>query len=130
MKAWIIIWNWVGEHAKHEKPLVNILSARNHPKAVLQYVDFYYTSETSSVQEKIDQAKYNKPSLSPYQADFERIDGVEFQGLITCGHNPYLEAFVADNIRAADTPYGITWETTSLDRARRVAREWIKMMRR
>jgi len=119
MKAWIIIWQWMGDHAAMEKPLVKIVSARCSPETVRQYVQFYYSSTIYSPDEQMRHSRYNKPEEPPYIAEYERLSGVRYQGRITCGHNPYLEAFIADNIQPSDNEFGITWETTSLDAGRK-----------
>ena len=114
MKAWIIVWRWTGGHAAVKKPLVNILSARVSSEEVRKYVERYYASSAYSADEQLQQALYNKPEKVPYPARFGQISGVPFGGQITCGHNPFIEAFVANDIRPCDNEFGVCWETTAL----------------
>ena len=47
-------------------------------------------------------ARYNRPRKNPYPAEFAG----KWTGAITCGHNPYLEAFLADDVRLIQTADG------------------------
>lgn len=98
MKAWIIKWNWIGEHAAVERPVVAILSARLHPDEVRKRVEFLYTVKHPSLREQMEQARYNDPAKPPYPAKFSSRGGVQYQGRITCGHNPFLEAYQVENL--------------------------------
>lgn len=106
MKAWIIKWNWIGEHAAVERPVVAILSARTSPNEVRKCVEFLYTVTHASLREQMEQARYNDPAQPPYPAEFARGDGVLFQGRITCGNNPFLEAYQVENIRLVTSDGG------------------------
>ena len=94
MKAWIVRWSWIGDHAAVEQPIVAILSARRSPETVRKHVEFLYASY-QSLRDQIELARYNKARANPYPAE---IVGSRV-GAITCGHNPFLEAFLADGVR-------------------------------
>ena len=98
MKAWIVKWNWIGEHAAVKRPVVAILSARLHPDEVRKRVEFLYAVTHSSLREQMEQARYNDPAKPAYPAQFSSKDGVPHQGLITCGHNPFLEAYQVEGL--------------------------------
>jgi hypothetical protein len=123
MKAWIIRWNWIGEHAAVERPLVNILSARASGTDVCKYIERVYASSHYSVAEKLAMAQYNKPSKAPYPARFDAIDGHAYPRHISCGHNPFVEAFLADGVEVADTALGVIWDEKSIRQARSRFRE-------
>jgi hypothetical protein len=93
MKAWIIKWSWIGDHAAVDRPNIAVLSARTSAETVRRYVEFLYTSQ-QSLRDQLDQARYNKPKPNPYPAQFVG----NWQGAITCGHNPFLEAFLAEDV--------------------------------
>ena len=101
MKAWIVRWNWIGDHAAVEQPVVAILSARMSPDTVKHHVEFLYATH-QSLSDQIAMARYNKPLANPYPAEFAG----RWSGAITCGHNPYLEAFSADDVNVVVAPEG------------------------
>ena len=94
MKAWIIRWNWVGDHAAVDRPTVAVLSARTSAETVKKYVEFLYTTQ-QRLRDQLDQAHYNKTKPNPYPAEFVG----NWRGAVTCGHNPFLEAFLAEDVR-------------------------------
>lgn len=101
MKAWIIKWSWIGDHAAVEKPLVAVLSARTSADTVKKHVELLYAAQ-QSLGDQIDMARYNKPKENPYPAEFSG----NWAGAITCGHNPFLEAFLADDVHIIQTADG------------------------
>lgn len=118
MKAWIIKWAWIGDHAIVEDPVIGILSARLSPKEVLKYVERCYASQHYSISEQITHARYNKPSPPPYPAQYDSIEGVAYSGYISCGHNPFIEAFVADGIGTDENTGSLVWDQKSVELAR------------
>ena len=96
MKAWVIKWNWIGDHAEVDQPILAILSARTSASKIREYVEILYKTKNYVLREQLKQARYNNPQPNPYPAAF---DG-NWAGSITCGHNPYLEAFLAEDIVA------------------------------
>ena len=94
MKAWIIRWSWIGDHAAVAQPIVAVLSARTSPDTVKKHVEFLYATR-QSLSDQIDMARYDKPRENPYPAEFVG----NWSGAVTCGHNPFLEAFLADDVR-------------------------------
>ena len=106
MKAWLITWDWAGDHAALEDPVVTVLSARTGAEEVRRYVERRYVEETASLREKLSYARYNRPQ-KPYPAEFERLEGVRFQGRIYCGHCPWLYARLVDNLRVESDATGI-----------------------
>ncbi|MHA3977357.1 hypothetical protein ACW9UR_06715 [Halovulum sp. GXIMD14794] len=94
MKAWIIRWSWIGDHAAVEQPIVAVLRARTSAETVRKHVELLYVAQ-QCLRDQIDMARYNKPRENPYPAEFAEKRG----DVITCGHNPYLEAFLADDVQ-------------------------------
>ncbi|WP_102226881.1 hypothetical protein [Acidimangrovimonas sediminis] len=114
MKAWIIKWAWIGDHAAVDKPIICVLSAHRSPKKVREFVELYYASQSYSIAEQMGQADYNNPSPNPYPAEFQSVEGVRHEGFITCGHNPWIEAFVADGVCIDEASGKILWEGVQL----------------
>ena len=61
MKAWIIKWDWAGDHAKVEYLIVAVPSARRSPKHIQRYVQQRYIEETASLAEMLAYTRYAKP---------------------------------------------------------------------
>ena len=99
MKAWVVTWDWMGDHAAVEDPVVEVLSARTSAEKVRRYVELRYIEKTASLREKLSYARYNQPQKPPYPAVLERVGGVHWLGRITCGHNPWLLARLVDDLR-------------------------------
>jgi hypothetical protein len=99
MKAWLIKWDWTGDHAAVADPIVTIMSARTTAEDVRKYVEQRYIEEKASLPEKLAYARYNQPQEPPYRAQLER-------GHISCGHNPWLEATKVDDLRVEEDADG------------------------
>ena len=94
--AWLVTWDWVGDHAKVEDPVAAILNYRTSPEKVRRFAELLYASEFYSHGEKLLFAKDRK--RNPYPAEFGAVNGVPWQGQITCGHNPWLFARLVKNL--------------------------------
>lgn len=117
--AWLVTWEWVGDHAKVSKPLAEVLDPRMSAKRVREIVEILGQRE-DSLAEKV--AWRLMKQRAPYPAEFQMIGGVPWEGEIVCGHNPYLRARLVDDLRITVSPDGqetATW----LDRhsARKIA---------
>jgi hypothetical protein len=102
IRAWLVTWEWVGDHAKPERKVAAIFNPHWSPDRVRQYVEFIYVTSHYSISERIAYAKNR--SFNPYAADFMRVNGIQWQGQITCGHNPWLFARLVDNLAATGEP--------------------------
>jgi len=95
MSAWLVTWEWCGDHAAVGEKVVEILGPRTSSERVRQIVELLYHRE-ASLSEKVAWRLSRKNQ--PYPADFETIDGVRWEGQIICGHNPWLLARQVDNL--------------------------------
>jgi hypothetical protein len=102
--AWLVTWEWSGDHAKVDNKVAAILNRRWSAKKVAEYVEFIYYSEYSN-SEKIGLAT-GKLS-NPYPVRWDALDGVPWLGRMTCGHNPWLFARQADNLRVEENDSGL-----------------------
>ena len=98
--AWLVTWEWVGDHAKSKRKVAAILNPHCSPDRVQEYVEFIYVNSYYSISERIAYAKNRH--FHPYPAEFVRVNGVPWQGQIICGHNPWLFARLVDNLAATD----------------------------
>jgi hypothetical protein len=94
MKAWLVTWEWCGEHAKRDDKIAAIFNPRLRGVRVRELVEFLYANEYT-LSERMDFAR-GKPN--PYPAKFGTLDGVPWEGEILCGHNPFLRARLVEGL--------------------------------
>lgn len=97
--AWLVTWEWVGDHARVDQPIAAILPRRLGHETVQRIVEVLYAEREYTPGEMLEAARDR--GYNPYRAHFGscsliREDGssgtVAWQGEIICGHNPYLLA--------------------------------------
>lgn len=96
MKAWLVTWEWLGDHAKREEKVAAIFDSRLSGKRVREFVELLYLTENSSLSDRVKWARNKK--LNPYPARFGTLDGGPWEGQIRCGHNPLLFARLVDDL--------------------------------
>jgi hypothetical protein len=98
VKAWLVTWEWCGDHAKGQQKVAAILNPRFSGRRVREFVEALYINDadTFTLSERLALALDR--SKNPYQAQFGRIDGVPWEGRIYCGHNPFLFARLVDGL--------------------------------
>jgi len=116
MRAWLITWEWIGNHAAVTAPFITILTARKSQSTVADFVEQYYLLASCSAGEIAYFA--NRPSKLPYRPSrSEIINGVPHGDRIICGHNPYIYArLVSSLIIKTDNKKGlevISWREPS-----------------
>jgi hypothetical protein len=115
MKAWLVTWEWIGDHAKRDEKVAAVFNPRFSGERVRELVEALYVAENSSLREKLTWAKDR--TSNPYPAEFERINGVRWEGRIHCGHNPNLYARLVDDLTVEVDKDGIdkaTWKERSM----------------
>ena len=93
ISAWLVTWGGTGEHAKRKDKIAAILNYRQTSNKISEIIEMIYANETYTLEERLYIAKNKK--LNPYPAEIFRTQQV---GRICCGHNPYLEARLVDNL--------------------------------
>ena len=113
MNAWLITWEWGGDHARVRDPLVAILSSRKSINSIAEVAEFLYLRATGGAADLAYYANRRKQLPFPAKTD---------QNCITCcGHNPWLYARVVSKLRVEATADGaevIRWrepDTYGLD---------------
>lgn len=109
MKAWLVTWEWSGDHAKRGDKVAAIFSSRLSPERVREYVEFIYLSEYT-LSERMAYPKHK--DQNPYPAKFGSLDGLPWEAEIYCGHNPWLFARRVDNLVVERDEHGkesATW---------------------
>jgi excinuclease UvrABC helicase subunit UvrB len=95
--AWLITWEWIGDHAAVEDKVVAIVNYRRPAAYIKDLMEQLYIEKTSSVSEKVAYAKDMKSN--PYPASFGDVGGVQWRSQLYCGHNPHLFARLVSNVR-------------------------------
>ena len=111
MMAWLITWNWSGNHEQLENPIAAILDYRLPAEEVREIVELLFLNRYASLSERLAYARDRKNN--PYPAEFETIDGIPVNTGMTCGHNPWLYARIVDNIIlniAIDGKESLSWK--------------------
>jgi hypothetical protein len=113
MKAWLVTWEWVGDHAKRDDKVAAVLNSRLSESRVKKLVEFLYLNDSYAVSEKMAVAQRRRDN--PYPAKVER-------GIITCGHHPFLQARLVDDLRVEYDGHGMDTAVTWKERSGRVER--------
>ena len=108
-KAWLITWEWHGEHNEKTDKIVRIINYRFSDSTVRDIVEQIYVDSEYSLLERLQYIKSykNKRSIP----DRTRIRNFH----INCGYNPYLWARLVKNIKVVDEDgkENLEWEETS-----------------
>lgn len=94
-KAWIITWDWAGDHAavSEEDVVAAVLRPQTSPETVRRITEVLYAAREYAAVDKLDSLVHN-----PYPATFNIVRGVPYTGQIHCGHNPWLYARLVDDL--------------------------------
>jgi hypothetical protein len=90
ISAWLVTWEGVGGRAHEPEKIAAILSPRFSVRRVEQVVELLYMNASYSLSERIAWTKSRKNN--PYLAQ-------SHGGHVVCGHNPFLDARLVDNLR-------------------------------
>jgi hypothetical protein len=118
MKAWLVTWEWMGDHAKRNDKIAAVLNSRLSASKVSELVEFLYLTEYYTVSEKMAIAQRKRDN--PYPARVKTVGGA----LVGCGHNPFLVARLVDDLTVESDALGrdmaVKWKTRN-GRTERVA---------
>jgi len=95
-KAWLVTWEWSGDHAKREQKVAAVFRPQLSGKRVRELVECLYSFSEYTSRERMVFGLGLSPN--PYPAQFGTIDGISWEGVISCGHNPWLEARLVDDL--------------------------------
>ena len=97
MTVWLVRWEWMGDRAARDDPIVTILHKDTPVETVRWYLETTYMQHEYIKSELLEWTQ--DPSLNPYRA---RIDkSKNGNPAVHCGHNPWLSAELvsADDVR-------------------------------
>jgi hypothetical protein len=97
MKAWLITWEWVGEHVKVDNEIAAILNSRLSSKKVIEIIELLYMNASYTFSEQLAYVKNKRKN--PYPPYYGTLGNIPWLGEIYCGHNPYLYARQVRNLR-------------------------------
>ncbi len=103
MVAWLVTWDWNGDYARVEQPIVTFLNYCLAPERVREIVEPLYMNSKYSFSERLPWTKRKKDN--PYPGVIERW-------MITCGHNPWLHARLVNDLKIEIDSNGketVTW---------------------
>lgn len=92
-RAWLVTL----EEMEKKSKVVSVFRAQRSAEKVREYMEQWYIDKYYDLQSKLVYAKSVRHN--PYPAEFERLDGVQWQGRITCGHNPFLLGRIVLNLQ-------------------------------
>ena len=87
-----------------------VLSFRLAGRRVAEVMELLYASARYTLSERLEMPL--RPSRNPYRARLGQLHGDPWEGHITCGHNPFLEARLVESLRVevdADGEERLTW---------------------
>src|SRR3954451_15863581 len=105
-KAWVIRWDWMGDHAAVAEPLISVLSPRLGSREVSRFIRRYYAAQTLSPAEHVAYTLQKTDDPYPFPvsfavATFTYPDGrtlpMPWSGAMACGDNPFIVARLATN---------------------------------
>jgi hypothetical protein len=123
IKAWLVTWEHIGEHLRPEQRIAAIINSRRSADRVREIVELLYATAVFTPGEQLLHAGRR---FNPYPAEFIKIDGADFTGEITCGHNPWLRARLVENLRYRGdgrTESDLTWVDQTEHVIKKI-REW------
>ncbi len=89
-QAWIITWDWSGDHAEMDRhEVLGLLGPTANIEFVRELVEYMYAEKNYALEERVAWAI--EPSKNPYRATVEK-------GHVHCGHNPWTRARIVDDL--------------------------------
>jgi hypothetical protein len=105
-KAWLVTWEWAGDHAKRVDPVAAVFKPQFSGERVRELVEFLHATLEYSLRERMEIALGLRSN--PYAAEFGAISGHRWTGEVICGHNPFLRARLVDDL-LIDQDNQATW---------------------
>ncbi len=104
IRAWLVTWEWIGNHAKRHDKVAAILNPRLSTDRARDLVELFYLNTYYDLSERITYIANKRKN--PYPARFMDIEGVPWMGAIYCGDNPFLFARLVDDFAVERDQHG------------------------
>ncbi|MCA1708851.1 MAG: hypothetical protein LC808_38480 [Actinobacteria bacterium] len=129
-KAWVIRWEWIGDHAAVADRFIAVLPPQLGGHDVKRFVERYYASHYLTPEEQLHYL-VRRRDPNPFPGQFGsalwedrtgRKRNVPWTGQVTCGDNPFIVAQLATNVHVqpsrGDEPGALAWEDVPLPHRR------------
>lgn len=93
-KAWVVTWEGTKEHSFPGNKHVTFFNKRVTETKIQKYLELIYSLAFYSLEERLRFAL--DPKSNPYPA-MASVNTKKRQTVITCGHNPFLQACIVDD---------------------------------
>jgi hypothetical protein len=118
VRAWLVTWEWDGEHARVDDKIAAVLNPRLSGDSVRKIVELLYVNAGLSIVERLAYARSARNTA--YPAEF-----VGWEGQIVCGSNPFLYARRVEDVRVEvgeDGEGDLQWSEQSREQTERALR--------
>ncbi len=88
ISAWLVTWDWAGDHAARSPKVAAVLSPRLSGRTVARWVEQLYLDSEFEPSERI--AYIAAPQRNPYRAQFGTLHGAPWEGQIHLWAQPLL----------------------------------------
>lgn len=110
-KAWLVTWEWMGNHAKRDDKIVAVFDPRMTPAHIQELVELLYLNLVYGIHERVYYALHRRKN--PCTAKCEYGEHRRWPPMIHCGHNPFLTANLVESLgveRHEDSTETATWQ--------------------
>lgn len=116
MNAWLVKWVSSSSSKMKQHPIAAVFDGQLPVARVAELVELLYAQDAYTIAERM--AFVRHPDDNPYPAEINQLDRGA-RSFISCGHNPWLEAHLVEDLRVeaddeADTEI-ITWNQMNAD---------------
>jgi hypothetical protein len=117
-RAWVITWDWANEAASKRDKVIGLLPPDTPVEEVARHLERTYALASYNLGEWASFiANVADGMPNPYRAEVRHYRDPESGAYVTVGHNPHLEAYLADDVQVStETDDGVetvTWSYTA-----------------
>ncbi len=119
-KAWLVTWEWIGDHAKRDDKIVAVFDSRMTPFHIQELVELLHINLVYDIGERVYYALHR--SKNPYKAKLIHSQPMRWPPAVECGHNPFLMAHLVESLsveRHEDGTETATWQDMRSKRSHR-----------
>lgn len=95
-KAWLVTWEWIGDHVKRDDKIVAVFDPRIAPYRIRELVELLYLNIVYGIGERVYFALHRRKN--PYTAGFTDPRDRRWPPIVHCGDNPFLMANLVEDL--------------------------------
>jgi hypothetical protein len=95
-KAWLVTWEWIGNHAKRAGKIVAVLDSRISSTRVREWVELLYHNMSQGIGDRVYYALHRK--RNPCPASFAAGRAMRWPPVVHCGDKPFLMAHLVESL--------------------------------